>query len=252
MARSGSFTIRTVFCRRCPSRTCICSTRATTTASTEKLGAHVREHGGVKGVSFAVWAPSARRVSVVGDFNHWDGRYHPMRSLGASGVWEIFIPGLEPGAKYKFEIVHRRRQPAAEDGPVRDCISSRRRTTRRSCATRAVTQWNDGAWLERRRAQTDWERAPVVDLRGAPGLVEAQAGGRQPPAHLPRDCAPELAAYVKEMGFTHIEVMPLAEHPFDGLVGLPGDGVLRADAPLRDARRISWRWWTASTSGASA
>ena len=83
----------------------------------KKMGAHIRTIDGVIGVSFAVWAPNAERVSVVGDFNHWDGHYHPMRSLGASGIWELFIPGLESGMKYKYEIGSRHGFPLLKTDP---------------------------------------------------------------------------------------------------------------------------------------
>jgi 1,4-alpha-glucan branching enzyme len=181
-----------------------------------KLGGHLREHEGVKGASFAVWAPSAKRVSVVGDFNHWDGRYHPMRPLGASGVWEVFIPGLEDGSKYKFEIrdqsghLHLKTDPYAtyfEPPPHNASI------------LRDVDHyaWNDAEWIAQ-RASTDWKTKPM-------SIYEVHVGSwkrRVEDGHRPlsyRELADELTAYVTEMGYTHVEFLPLSEHPFDGSWG---------------------------------
>ena len=181
-----------------------------------KLGGHLREEGGVRGASFAVWAPCARRVSVVGDFNGWDGRYHPMRPLGASGVWEIFIPGLSEGMKYKFEIkaqdgsLHMKTDPygtAFEPPPGNASI------------LRPVNgfAWEDSDWIASRE-KDDWLRRPM-------NVYEVHAGswkrvpedGNRPLTY--REMADSLVPYVKKMGFTHIEFMPLAEHPFSGSWG---------------------------------
>ncbi len=182
-----------------------------------KLGSHVRDLGGVPGVSFAVWAPSAARVSVVGNFNRWDGRYHPMRSLGASGVWELFIPGLAEGELYKFEIrdqlgnIHLKTDPYGtyfEPAPNNAAIVYNTRKF----------QWTDDAWLNRRRDQAATLDRPM-------SIYEVHLGSwkRMPEdAGRPltyRELGQQLADYAVEMGFTHIEVLPLAEHPFDGSWG---------------------------------
>jgi 1,4-alpha-glucan branching enzyme len=183
----------------------------------DKLGAHLRDLGGVRGVAFAVWAPSASRVSVVGDFNGWDGRYHPMRSLGASGVWEIFIPGLEEGALYKFELRDRQGGIRVKTDPYGTRFEGPPGNAARVCETGSFT-WGDGAWMERRRSQAGSLDRPV-------SIYEVHLGswrrkpeeGNRPLTY--REAAPLLADYASEMGFTHIEVMPLAEHPFDGSWG---------------------------------
>jgi 1,4-alpha-glucan branching enzyme len=183
----------------------------------EKLGAHVRDQGGVLGVSFAVWAPSAARVSVVGDFNRWDGRYHSMRSLGASGVWEIFIPGLGPGAFYKFEIRDARGILRVKTDPYGTRFEAPPGNAAIVCDVSRFS-WSDSAWMERRRLQASNGDRPV-------SIYEVHLGSwRRRPEEgnrvlTYREVAPLLADYVTEMGFTHVEVMPLAEHPFDGSWG---------------------------------
>src|SRR4051812_13771962 len=112
-----------------------------------KLGAHVRDLGGVTGVSFAVWAPSAVRVSVVGNFNHWDGRYHPMRSLGASGVWELFIPGVGEGELYKFELRDQRSHILLKTDPYGTYFEGPPNNAAIVCNTRKY-QWSDQTWIE--------------------------------------------------------------------------------------------------------
>lgn len=181
-----------------------------------KLGAHLRVVDGVPGVSFAVWAPSARRVAVVGDFNHWDGRYHPMRALGSSGVWELFVPGIGEGMKYKFEIfdqggvLHVKTDPYAtfHEAPPHN-----------ASIIKDVDHygWNDSAWMER-RAATNWHDTPVsvYEVHFGSWKRVVEDGGR-PFSY--REMAHELTRYVLEMGFTHVEFMPLAEHPFDGSWG---------------------------------
>lgn len=182
----------------------------------EKLGAHPRQVDGVPGVSFSVWAPNARRVSVVGGFNHWDGRYHPMRILGNSGVWEIFIPGIELGEKYKFEILGRdgncrlKIDPFGagfEGHPYHGAIVS----------DLSSYEWQDEEWMARRK-QVDWSREPMSIYEVHPGswrtVVE---DGERPLTY--REMAVTLVDYVVEMGFTHVEFLPVAEHPFNGSWG---------------------------------
>ena len=183
----------------------------------DKLGAHIFSIGGVEGTHFAVWAPNAERVSVVGDFNGWDGRVHPMRSLGASGVWEIFLPGVREGQRYKFEIRSRangelllKTDPfgfAFEVPPLSACI-----------VTRAEYSWGDDQWMRTRPDWNAWLNRPMA-------IYEVHLGSwaRIPEEHdrylSYRELATQLIPYVKEMGYTHIELLPVMEHPFSGSWG---------------------------------
>jgi len=179
------------------------------------LGAHVREVEGVVGVAFAVWAPNARSVSVVGDFNLWDGRLHPMRSLGASGIWELFVPGAEPGARYKFELRDRSSAIRLKADPVAFATEAPPQTA--SVVHRSEHAWDDDAWLEERRSS--------VPHDGPMSIYEVHLGswrlnpleGNRPLTY--RELAAELATYVKDLGFTHVELLPVMEHPFAGSWG---------------------------------
>lgn len=178
----------------------------------EKLGSHVREIDGVRGVSFAVWAPSARRVSVVGDFNDWDGRYHPMRMLGASGIWELFIPGVEAGAKYKFELLNQydptpycKIDPYAisfEPPPNNACI----------VADISGYKWNDAKWIEARN-QANWQEKPISVYEMHLDSWKRVPEENNRPLNY-RELGVELSKYCKEMGFTHVEMLPPTEYPF--------------------------------------
>ena len=181
----------------------------------ERLGAHVTEVDGVTGTAFAVWAPSARAVSVVGDFNYWDGRLHPMRTLGSSGIWELFLPGVEPGAHYKYEIL-------APDGEIRlkaDPIAFETEIPPKTASVVHDPQhvWADEEWLSARRKS--------IALEGPMSIYEVHLGswrlnpleGNRPLSYL--ELADELSAYVKDMGFTHIELLPVMAHPFTGSWG---------------------------------
>ncbi|MDA8232258.1 MAG: 1,4-alpha-glucan branching protein GlgB [Magnetospirillum sp.] len=183
----------------------------------ETLGAHCRTVDGVAGVHFAVWAPNARRVSVVGDFNHWDGRRHGMRLRHDAGVWEIFIPGLSQGTLYKYEIVGRdgallplKADPYGHYAEVPPKTAS-------VVWDLAERDWKDGDWMARQGGAAD-RHAPVsiyeVHLASWRRVVEQ--GGR-PLGYL--ELADQLSAYVKDMGFTHVELLPVHEHPFSGSWG---------------------------------
>ena len=176
------------------------------------LGAHVRRYpsglGEIRGTSFAVWAPNARAVRVVGDFNGWDGRGSAMRSLGSTGVWELFVPDVVAGARYKYEIRyadgtwHQKADPMARATEVPPATAS--------VVTEATHEWGDEEWMTR-RATTDPHNGPmsVYEVHPAswrPGLTY-------------RELATELVDYVTRMGFTHVELMPVAEHPFGGSWG---------------------------------
>jgi 1,4-alpha-glucan branching enzyme len=172
------------------------------------LGAHVRSLGQVTGVSFAVWAPNARGVRVIGDFNHWDGRGHPMRSLGGSGVWELFVPGVGDGTRYKYEVCGRGGQWQRKADPMASLAEQPPATA--SVVFTSGYQWEDGDWLAR-RASGEPSRQPL-------SVYEVHLGSWRPGLSY-LDLAEELTSYVTDLGFTHVEFLPVAEHPFGGSWG---------------------------------
>ena len=172
----------------------------------DNLGAHRREVNGRSGVSFAVWAPTAKRVSIIGDFNRWDGRRHPMRSRGSSGVWELFVPGLEEGALYKFEIKTADGHILTKSDPFARRMELRPQTAS-IVADGLAYPWGDDEWLAQ-RARTDHTRAPISVYEVHPGSWRAGKVNF-------RELADELIPYVKHMGFTHVELMPIMEYPLD-------------------------------------
>ncbi|MBY0397846.1 MAG: 1,4-alpha-glucan branching protein GlgB, partial [Thermoleophilia bacterium] len=181
----------------------------------ERLGAHPREIGGVAGTAFAVWAPSARSVSVVGDWNAWDGRIHPMRSLGASGVWELFVPGVEPGARYKYEIRGADGALRLKADPVALACEEPPRTA--SIVARTEHRWRDGAWLSRRReGRPHAEPVSIYEVH-LPSWRWNPLEGNRPLTY--RELGEELGDYCADMGFTHVELMPVMAHPFSGSWG---------------------------------
>jgi 1,4-alpha-glucan branching enzyme len=181
----------------------------------DRLGAHVRELDGVRGTSFAVWAPAARTVSVVGDFNFWDGRMYPMRSLGASGIWEIFLPGVGTGATYKYEIL-------APDGEIRLKADPVAFATEVPPKTASVVfesehEWTDAKWLaERRQARPLGQPVSIYEVHLGSWRLNRLEDNR-PLSYL--ELADELAAYALDMGFTHLELLPVMAHPFTGSWG---------------------------------
>jgi 1,4-alpha-glucan branching enzyme len=181
-----------------------------------KLGAHVTEIDGVVGTAFAVWAPGARAVSVVGAFNDWRGDLDQMRSLGGSGVWEIFVPGVGEGTPYKFEIITASGEQRLKADPVAFATTVPPQTD--SVVFRSTHEWTDEEWMEKRRA-TEPHAGPVsiyeVHLGSWRRVVED--GEDRPLTY--RELADELVAYVTDMGFTHVELMPVMEHPFGGSWG---------------------------------
>lgn len=181
------------------------------------LGARPRSHEGEAGVVFAVWAPGAQRVSVVGDFNDWDGRRAVMRPRGTTGVWEIFLPGLGEGVRYKYEI-------KARDGTVLPLKADpmgfgAEHPPANASIVRDITgrDWGDGDWMARRAAAHRID-APIT-------IYEVHLGswrrvpeeGNRPLSY--HELAEQLPAYATEMGFTHVELLPITEHPFDGSWG---------------------------------
>lgn len=183
----------------------------------EKLGAHLRTLDGVSGTAFAVWAPNARQVSLVGNFNHWDGRFHPMRSMGASGVWELFVPGLGEGELYKFFIRDQAGHVHTKTDPY-GCYFEAPPNNAAIVFDPRKFQWNDAAWLERRAAQAGRLDRPVSIYEVHLGSWRRKLDEANRSLSY-RELAPQLADYAVEMGFTHIEIMPVAEHPFDGSWG---------------------------------
>ncbi|MBI2393307.1 MAG: 1,4-alpha-glucan branching protein GlgB [Deltaproteobacteria bacterium] len=199
-----------------------------------RFGAHVRRLSGVEGTSFVVWAPQARRVSVVGDFNGWDGRLHAMRRLSPNGIWELFVPGVGEGATYKFEIVSPKGDrflkldPFAfrtELRPATGGIVHRLRPPKHDDGE----SWTDAPWLEKRASQDPlrrpwsiyevhlgaWMKVPEERGHGAIDVGSGHTGRWM----TYREIAPKLVAYVKELGFTHVELMPITEYPYDGSWG---------------------------------
>ncbi|WP_417243844.1 1,4-alpha-glucan branching protein GlgB [Celeribacter sp.] len=180
------------------------------------LGAHVATHQNVDGVHFAVWAPNARRVSVVGPFNHWDGRRNPMRPAGQTGVWEVFLPDVGDGDLYKYEIIGANGSVALKADPVG---FGSQHPPEKASVVRDITGfgWTDDAWMK--------ERATRADRANPISIYEVHLGswrrryddGGRPLSY--KELAKDLVAYVKFMGFTHIELLPVSEFPFDGSWG---------------------------------
>ena len=181
----------------------------------ERLGAHVRDIDDALGTAFAVWAPAARAVSVVGDFNSWDGRLHAMRALGGSGIWEIFIPDVVEGAAYKFEILTQGGDIRMKADPLAFRTVLMPRTD--SLVHRSRHVWRDAAWMEQRRATQPHERPmSIYEVHLGSWRLNPDEGNRSLSY---QELAEELAAYVTDLGFTHIELMPVMEHPFSGSWG---------------------------------
>ncbi len=176
----------------------------------EKLGAHVTRIGNVKGVAFAVWAPQAGGVSVVGDFNNWDGRFHQMRLLGGSGVWELFIPGLPEGALYKFEIRPNRGLPFLKADPYGVLAEVPPDTS--SIVYKSRHRFRDSKWMKE-RAKREHFRQPLSIYEVHFGSWRRKTEEENRPFSY-REMAESLANYVEEMGFTHVEFLPLKEHPY--------------------------------------
>jgi 1,4-alpha-glucan branching enzyme len=187
--------------------------------SYEMLGAHIVEHQGCTGVRFAVWAPNALIVSVVGDFNDWDSRRHPMR-LRTGGVWEIFMPGLGEGAVYKYFI--RSRERGYQEMKADPCGFGSEAPPRSGSVVRRLDryQWGDQQWM-RQRAEKNWLQEPM-------SVYEVHLGswlrGENHRTLSYREMAGKLVPYIREMGYTHIELLPILEHPFGGSWGYQVSG----------------------------
>jgi 1,4-alpha-glucan branching enzyme len=183
------------------------------------LGAQIKHIDGVDGVRFAVWAPNARRVSVVGDFNGWDGRRHPMRLRHPSGVWEIFVPGLQPGEPYKYEVLGAHGILPLKADPMALATELPPSTASR-ISTPLDHQWNDQAWLDSRAGRHGYN-APlsIYELHAGSWMVETDDAGEVVRNYNWHELADRLIPYIQQMGFTHIELMPIMEHPFGGSWG---------------------------------
>ena len=214
----------------------------------EKMGAHPMTIKGVDGTYFSVWAPNACRVSVVGDFNLWDGRRHPMRRIEGAGIFELFIPGIGPGACYKYEIKTKSGLPMLKADPYANAAELRPHTAS-VIADLSGFAWTDEGWLEKRK-KTDYKKEPLLIYEVHLGswrkpekeewdgpltaaakeeeareeaAAEAERAGADASAPAEetrefynyREIAPMLADYVKDMGYTHVELMPIMEHPLD-------------------------------------
>ena len=192
----------------------------------EKFGAHPGQLDGRSGVWFAVWAPNAAAVSVIGDFNAWRREAHPLRCLASSGVWEGFIEGLEPGAIYKYFIRSRENGYDVEKAdPFAFGAEMRPRTASRVCNLETY-RWQDARWMESRGTRNNRE-APlsIYEVHAGSWMRVPEDGGR-PLSY--RELAPKLAAYARKMGFTHVELLPVTEHPFDGSWGYQTVGYFAA------------------------
>jgi 1,4-alpha-glucan branching enzyme len=195
----------------------------------DKLGAHIIDHEGARGVHFAVWAPNAERVSVIGDFNAWDGRRHVMRLRQSTGVWEIFIPDAGEGTNYKYEIVREGKLLPLKSDPF-GFRSELRPKTASTVARVDNFQWTDEAYLEA-RASRNPRRSPMAIYEVHPGSWRRKEGN----AFLSYDeLAESLIPYVKELGFTHIELLPISEHPFDPSWGYQPTGLFAPTSRFGD------------------
>ncbi|MEM6887973.1 MAG: 1,4-alpha-glucan branching protein GlgB, partial [Pseudomonadota bacterium] len=181
------------------------------------LGAHIMHHEGASGVHFAVWAPGASRVSVIGHFNSWDGRRHPMRRRGVTGVWEIFVPGIGDGETYKFELLDAAGRLLPQKADPLGFGSEHPPAT--GSVVRALSDyaWQDEAWMSRRaRSHTPDQPISIYEVQLGSWKCVPEEGNR-PLSYA--ELASDLVAYAKDLGFTHIELMPISEYPFDGSWG---------------------------------
>jgi len=198
------------------------------------MGGRLDIQDGIQGVKFVVWAPGARRVSVVGDFNHWDGRINPMRCLGASGVWELFIPGLKEGEKYKFEIKSQSHQILLKADPYA-YSSELRPATASVVADVERFQWEDQEWIQK-RLQNKAKPKPL-------NIYEVHLGSwkkRHNSFLNYREIAIELVAYCQDMGFTHVELLPIQEHPLDESWGYQVSGFFAVTSRFGKPEDFQW------------
>lgn len=199
------------------------------------MGGRLVNHQGMEGVRFCVWAPNAKSVAVVGDFNHWDGRCNLMRSLGSSGLWELFVPGLKEGLKYKFEIrsqgndLHLKADPMALCGEMRPANAS-------IIANVDKFIWEDAKWMEKRQAEASQPK-PIHIYEVHLGSWKKKEGWRFMNY---REIAPELASYCQEMGYTHVELLPIQEHPLDESWGYQVSGYYAVTSRFGSPEDFQW------------
>lgn len=187
--------------------------------SYQMLGSHLVNFQGENGVSFAVWAPHAKSVSVVGDFNHWDGTVHVMSKCGSSGIWQIFISGMTEHTVYKYQITTAYGKIILKADPYAFCAELRPNTASKVYSLENYA-WNDAAWLEQRKHYNSYQ-APMLTYEVHLGSWRRGANGEFLSY---KEMAEQLVSYVKEMNYTHIEIMPICEHPFDGSWGYQATG----------------------------
>jgi 1,4-alpha-glucan branching enzyme len=177
----------------------------------EKLGAQFMEMDGVKGVSFAVWAPNAKRVSLVGDFNYWDGRVYPMRIMGSSGIWEIFVPDVYEGAHYKFEIGTKSGHLKIKTSPYAFFMEQRPKTASIVYDINKY-KWSDDDWMKNRQSDMRYKPMAIYEVHLGSWMRVPEDDNRWLTY---REMAPKLIEHVKRFNFTHIELLPVAEHALD-------------------------------------
>lgn len=187
--------------------------------SYQMLGSHLVNFQGENGVSFAVWAPHAKSVSVVGDFNHWDGTVHVMSKCGSSGIWQIFISGMTEHTVYKYQITTAYGKIILKADPYAFCAELRPNTASKVYSLENYA-WNDAAWVEQRKHYNSYQ-APMLTYEVHLGSWRRGANGEFLSY---KEMAEQLVSYVKEMNYTHIEIMPICEHPFDGSWGYQATG----------------------------
>jgi len=194
------------------------------------LGAHGLEIDGIQGCRFAVWAPAIKRASVVGDFNGWNGLRHPMRNRGGTGVWEIFIPGLQPGDLYKFEFINQNGDRLLKADPYGQAMTMRPDTASR-IPPPDTFDWQDEGWLAD-RAEWQWMQRPMSIYEVHPGSWRRKEGG----GFLDfRELADQLIPYIQDLGYTHIELLPVMEHPLDESWGYQVSGYYAPSARFGSA-----------------
>jgi 1,4-alpha-glucan branching enzyme len=195
-----------------------------------RLGAQPTRVDGIEGVSFAVWAPNARSVSVVGDFNGWDGRVHQLRALGSSGIWELFVPGAGEGAHYKLDVVGADGTTRLKADPLAFAAEEPPKTA--SVVFRSRYAWRDEEWVERRATADPWnEPVSVYEAHLGSWRLNPLEGNR----HLTyEELGDELAEHAGGLGFTHVELLPVMEHPFSGSWGYQATGFYAPTARFGD------------------
>jgi 1,4-alpha-glucan branching enzyme len=202
------------------------------------LGAHLHQENGTSGVRFAVWAPNAARVAVVGDFNDWSGTRHAMRTFGAQGVWECFVPNLGEGALYKYRIESRDGRYRADKADPYGFAAQLRPATASRVVSLDGYQWGDGAW-QTARVAGQLHRQPMSTYEVHLGSWRRRSEERDRWLSY-REMAAELPDYLHDMGFTHVEFLPLSEHPFDGSWGYQTTGYFAATSRFGEPKDLMY------------